>query len=81
VPASSERLWHGPMPGAAGSCWHRGRLGGLVWASRPPECSSSSSSGEVPLLPPAVLYRNRDVLAAAHHVCCLAPDALDAACK
>jgi hypothetical protein len=90
LPASSERLWHGAMPGEPGSCWHRGALGGLMWTSSSEadplaadtsSSSSSSSSSEVPEIPPAVFYKNRDVCAAAHHVCSLAPAALAAACR
>ncbi|WIA17680.1 hypothetical protein OEZ85_014482 [Tetradesmus obliquus] len=40
----------------------------------------SSSSGAPPALPPAVFYNNRDVCAAAHQVCSVAPEALEDIC-
>ncbi|WIA43677.1 hypothetical protein OEZ86_010115 [Tetradesmus obliquus] len=41
-------------------------------------CNSSSA---VPRLPPAVFYNNRDVCAAAHQVCSVAPEALADICS
>lgn len=86
-PASSERLWHGPIPGEPGSCWHRGQLGGLVWTSSSSSSAAGmlgaacNSSSAVPRLLPAVFYNNRDVCAAAHQVCSVAPEALADICR
>lgn len=64
----------------------QGGLEGLVWTSRRASCSTDSSSrssvhASPPQLPPAVLYKGKQVCAAAHAIGCVGSAALQQACQ